>query len=211
MRRKFNLLSLTTLLYAVGVLLFFMSGVLLPLKVAYPVLLLGLSVFCLRQKKLLPVGAALLASSVGDAMGAKGLFIPQMLFFALAHGAYIVYFLPRARHYLRILPGIVTAALLLFLFLFIVPDVSDPAERIGVILYGGVIAAMLCTVLQYREVYAAWFWAAALLFVFSDAVIAWNRFVAPVPGRTYVIMSTYYLAQYLFYRFAVMRSLTKQA
>lgn len=102
------------------------------------------------------------------------------------------------------------AVLLSFLFAFIVPEVSDPVERAGVGIYGLVVAAMLYDVLQYRGVYAAWFWAAALLFVFSDAVIAWNRFVAPVPGRTYVVMSTYYLAQYLFFRFAVF-AVTKRA
>ena len=42
----------------------------------------------------------------------------------------------------------------------------------------------------------------ALLFVFSDAVIAWNRFIGPVPARTWIVMTTYYLAQYLFFRFA---------
>ena len=36
----------------------------------------------------------------------------------------------------------------------------------------------------------------------SDAVIAWNRFIGPVPARTWIVMITYYLAQYLFFRFA---------
>ena len=210
MQRKFNLLSVTTLLYAVGVVLFFSSGAALPYKVAYPALLLALSVFYLRRKELLSIGVALLASAVGDAMGAKGLFIPQMLFFAFAHGAYIIYFLPRAKLVPRILPCAVPAVLLLFLFVYIVPDVSDPYERVGIGIYGVVIAAMLYSVLQYRGAYAAGFWCAALLFVFSDAVIAWSRFVAPVPGRTYIVMLTYYLAQYLFYRFAVL-SVTKRA
>ena len=62
---------------------------------------------------------------------------------------------------------------------------------------------MLYSALQYRGAYAAWFRLAALLFVFSDSVIAWGRFVAPVPCRTCVVMITYYAAQYLFYLFAV--------
>jgi len=65
------------------------------------------------------------------------------------------------------------------------------------------IAGMLYSALQYRGAYAAWFRLAALLFVFSDSVIAWGRFVAPVPCRTCVVMITYYAAQYLFYLFAV--------
>ncbi|MFR7964465.1 MAG: lysoplasmalogenase family protein [Alistipes finegoldii] len=172
-------------------------------KVAYPVLLLSLSLFYLRLKPLIPVGAALLLSAVGDAAGAGGMFIPQMLFFALAHGAYMCYFLPQAQLAPRPFVWPVLTALLLFLFVCIVPRAADPAERAGVAVYGLVIAGMLYSALQYRGAYAAWFRLAALLFVFSDSVIAWGRFVAPVPCRTCVVMITYYAAQYLFYLFAV--------
>ena len=79
--------------------------------------------------------------------------------------------------------------------------VLDPAERIGVAVYGAVIAGMLYSVLRYRGAYAAWFRFAALLFVFSDGVIAWSRFIGAVPGRTYVVMVPYYLAQCLFFCF----------
>lgn len=195
-------LRLTTLLFALGAALFFTEAA-IPYKVAYPILLLSLSVFYLRRKTLIPVGAALLLSAVGDAAGAEGLFIPQMLFFALAHGAYMCYFLPQAKLAPRPLVWPVLAALLLFLFVCIVPRVADPAERTGVAVYGLVIAGMLYGVLQYRGAYAVWFRLAALLFVFSDGAIAWNRFVAPVPCRTYVVMVAYYMAQYLFYCFAV--------
>ncbi len=85
----------------------------------------------------------------------------------------------------------------------VVPRVLDPAERIGVAVYGAVIAGMLYSVLRYRGAYAAWFRFAALLFVFSDGVIAWSRFIGAVPGRTYVVMVPYYLAQCLFFCFAV--------
>ena len=191
------MLCLTTLLFAAGAALFFTNAAVIPYKVAYPVLLLSLSLFYLRLKPLIPVGAALLLSAVGDAAGAGGMFIPQMLFFALAHGAYMCYFLPQA----QVWP--VLTALLLFLFVCIVPRAADPAERAGVAVYGLVVAGMLYSALQYRGAYAAWFRLAALLFVFSDSVIAWGRFVAPVPCRTYVVMITYYAAQYLFYLFAV--------
>lgn len=183
--------------------LFFTNAAVIPYKVAYPVLLLSLSLFYLRLKPLIPVGAALLLSAVGDAAGAGGMFIPQMLFFALAHGAYMCYFLPQAQVAPRPFVWPVLTALLLFLFVCIVPRAADPAERAGVAVYGLVIAGMLYSALQYRGAYAAWFRLAALLFVFSDSVIAWGRFVAPVPCRTYVVMITYYAAQYLFYLFAV--------
>ena len=197
------MLCLTTLLFAAGAALFFTNAAVIPYKVAYPVLLLSLSLFYLRLKPLIPVGAALLLSAVGDAAGAGGMFIPQMLFFALAHGAYMCYFLPQAQVAPRPFVWPVLTALLLFLFVCIVPRAADPAERAGVAVYGLVVAGLLYSALQYRGAYAAWFRLAALLFVFSDSVIAWGRFVAPVPCRTYVVMITYYAAQYLFYLFAV--------
>ena len=171
MHRTSRILALTALLFAAGAALFFIKAAALPYKVAYPVLLLAVAVFCLRRKALLPVGAALLLSALGDAAGAKGLFIPQMLFFALAHGAYIRYFLCAGGLPARPAAWLLPAALLALLFAGVVPRVLDPAERIGVAVYGAVIAGMLYTVLRYRGAYAAWFRFAALLFVFSDGVI----------------------------------------
>ena len=168
------MLCLTTLLFAAGAALFFTNAAVIPYKVAYPVLLLSLSLFYLRLKPLIPVGAALLLSAVGDAAGAGGMFIPQMLFFALAHGAYMCYFLPQAQVAPRPFVWPVLTALLLFLFVCIVPRAADPAERAGVAVYGLVVAGMLYSALQYRGAYAAWFRLAALLFVFSDSVIAWG-------------------------------------
>lgn len=188
MRRFSRIFAWTTLFFVAGAVLFFTKAAALPYKVAWPVLLLSLATF--------------LFSAAGDAVGARGLFIPQMAFFALAHVAYVCWFLPRARRRLRAVSLAVTVPLLVFLFAAIVPEAPFPAERIGVAVYGLVIAAMLYSALQYDGACAAGFRCAALLFVFSDAVIAWNRFIGPVPARTWIVMTTYYLAQYLFFRFA---------
>lgn len=161
MQRTSRMLCLTTLLFAAGAALFFTNAAVIPYKVAYPVLLLSLSLFYLRLKPLIPVGAALLLSAVGDAAGAGGMFIPQMLFFALAHGAYMCYFLPQAQVAPRPFVWPVLTALLLFLFVCIVPRAADPAERAGVAVYGLVVAGMLYSALQYRGAYAAWFRLAA--------------------------------------------------
>ena len=202
MRRFSRIFAWTTPLFVAGAVLFFTKAAALPFKVAYPVLLLGVSTLLLRRRELLPFGFAFLFSAAGDAVGTKGLFIPQMAFFALAHVAYVCWFLPRARRRLRAVSQAVTVPLLVFLFAAIVPEAPFPAERIGVAVYGLVIAAMLYSALQYDGACAAGFRCAALLFVFSDAVIAWNRFIGPVPARTWIVMITYYLAQYLFFRFA---------
>ena len=202
MRRFSRIFAWTTLFFVAGAVLFFTKAAALPYKVAWPVLLLSLATFLSRRRALLPFGFAFLFSAAGDAVGARGLFIPQMAFFALAHVAYVCWFLPRARRRLRAVSLAVTVPLLVFLFAAIVPEAPFPAERIGVAVYGLVIAAMLYSALQYDGACAAGFRCAALLFVFSDAVIAWNRFIGPVPARTWIVMTTYYLAQYLFFRFA---------
>ena len=188
MRRFSRIFAWTTLFFVAGAVLFFTKAAALPYKVAWPVLLLSLATFLSRRRELLPFGFAFLFSAAGDAVGARGLFIPQMAFFALAHVAYVCWFLPRARRRLRAVSLAVTVPLLVFLFAAIVPEL--------------VIAAMLYSALQYDGACAAGFRCAALLFVFSDAVIAWNRFIGPVPARTWIVMTTYYLAQYLFFRFA---------
>ena len=202
MRRFSRIFAWTTLFFVAGAVLFFTKAAALPYKVAWPVLLLSLATFLSQRRELLPFGFAFLFSAAGDAVGARGLFIPQMAFFALAHAAYVCWFLPRARRRLRAVSLAVTVPLLVFLFAAIVPEAPFPAERIGVAVYGLVIAAMLYSALQYDGACAAGFRCAALLFVFSDAVIAWNRFIGPVPARTWIVMTTYYLAQYLFFRFA---------
>ena len=202
MRRFSRIFAWTTLFFVAGAVLFFTKAAALPYKVAWPVLLLSLATFLSRRRELLPFGFAFLFSAAGDAVGARGLFIPQMAFFALAHVAYVCWFLPRARRRLRTGTLAVVVPLLVFLFAVIVPRAPFPAECIGTALYGTIIAGMLCSVFQYAGACAAGFRCAALLFVFSDAVIAWNRFIGPVPARTWIVMITYYLAQYLFFRFA---------
>ena len=190
-----------TLGFGLSVALFVSTGAPLPCKVCYPASWLSLVLF------------ALLLSAAGDAAGAVHDFLLQMFLFALAHVAYIRYFLPSAEFSRRRIAAaaVVGAGLLLFLFAGIVPRVASSVERTGVALYGTVIAAMLLSVLFYRGRYAPGFRVAALLFVFSDATIAWNKFVEPLPDATLRIMSTYYAAQYLFALLALAASSRKAA
>mgnify|MGYP002586943604 CR=1 FL=1 len=189
-----------TLGFGLSVALFFSTGAPLPCKVCYPASWLSLVLFALLL-------------SAGDAAGAVHDFLLQMFLFALAHVAYIRYFLPSAEFSRRRIAAaaVVGAGLLLFLFAGIVPRVASSVERTGVALYGTVIAAMLLSVLFYRGRYAPGFRVAALLFVFSDATIAWNKFVEPLPDATLRIMSTYYAAQYLFALLALAASSRKAA
>ena len=195
--------------FGLGVALFFSTGAPLPCKVCYPAAWLSLVLFALRDKACVPVASALLLSAAGDAAGAVHDFLLQMFLFALAHVAYIRYFLPSAEFSRRRIAAaaVVGAGLLLFLFAGIVPRVASSVERTGVALYGTVIAAMLLSVLFYPPGFRV----AALFFVFSDATIAWNKFVEPLPDATLRIMSTYYAAQYLFALLALAASSRKAA
>ena len=208
-----NFIGALTFGFGLGVALFFSTGAPLPCKVCYPAAWLSLVLFALRDKACVPVAGALLLSAAGDAAGAVHDFLLQMFLFALAHVAYIRYFLPSAEFSRRRIAAaaVVGAGLLLFLFAGIVPRVASSVERTGVALYGAVIAAMLLSVLFYRGRYAPGFRVAALLFVFSDATIAWNKFVEPLPDATLRIMSTYYAAQYLFALLALAASSRKAA
>ena len=114
MRRFSRIFAWTTLFFVAGAVLFFTKAAALPYKVAWPVLLLSLATFLSRRRELLPFGFAFLFSAAGDAVGARGLFIPQMAFFALAHVAYVCWFLPRARRRLRAVSLAVTVPLLVF-------------------------------------------------------------------------------------------------
>ena len=69
---------------------------------------------------------------------------------------------------------------------------GQPKLRIPVALYVGVISVMLATAAAVGNPWAA---VGAALFVTSDAMIAWNRFVKPFPGAEVGIMMTYHLGQ----------------
>ena len=109
------------------------------------------------EKRCFRSGLHFLLSALGDAAGAKGLFIPQMLFFALAHGAYIRYFLCAGGLPARPAAWLLPAALLALLFAGVVPRVlirpngsaspftvrSSPGCFYSVLRYRGAYAALV--------------------------------------------------------------------
>lgn len=152
---------------------------------------------------------AMLFSGLGDYMGSCGDFIGQMAFFALAHVWMIIFFIQRyftkverdrkltgkAKGYLTMI-GICIAALLVIIFTRVVPCTPEGIIRIGVGIYACVISTMLLTaMLQRSSLYAL----GAILFVFSDFILAWNKFVEPIEYKRYLIMVPYYLGQWLLF------------
>ncbi len=200
-----------------------------PAAVTSTVLFLCASIFFflpveLAHKEIIPVGLlaavslwmcpwqitlALLFSALGDYMGSLHNFLGQMGFFALGHVFYIIYFVNRyftkverdrkltakAKGYLTMVI-FCTLALLGTAYFKIAPQAPAGIIRIGVCIYATIISAMLVTaLLQRSSVFAL----GAVLFVFSDFILAWNKFVEPIPYKGYLIMVTYYLAQWLLF------------
>lgn len=187
--------------------LFYFSPVAAPCKIVYPVALLFL---CSLYRAPYAMSVALLFSAIGDYMGAVHNFWGQMGFFALAHVALIVHFLsvgegrgvhivPPAFSCTSPYAWCVTFAVLSVAVVAlpaIVQSVSDLLLRAGVACYALLILSMTWLALLRRS----WCYAiGALCFLFSDLVLAWNKFVEPVEGARYLIMVTYYVAQAMLY------------
>lgn len=146
---------------------------------------------------------ALLASLVGDVllMQADAYFTPGLVAFLVAHGFYIALFLqdsprfPSGRALLATLSG--GAAMLMWLW----DGLTEPGLKVAVPVYVGVIALMAAQAMGRATVLRdarAWGVAVgAVVFMLSDALIAVNRFVQPLPLAPLWILSSYYLAQCL--------------
>lgn len=191
-----------TALFLVGTAIFF-SPLEIPHKLCIPMGIIVLSSFWLTPWE---ITLALLFSIIGDYAGSCHNFIAQMGSFAVAHIFYVVFFIRRfirkdykltskMKGYLLML-GICTAALLSFVFVKIVPSAPAGVLRIGVSIYAILICSMLYTALMQRSsLYAL----GAVLFVISDFILAWNKFVEPVPYRTILVIGTYLSAQWLLF------------
>lgn len=164
-----------------------------------PVSFLAVVAFIAGRRIDLALPVALALSAVGDYFGASGIFLAQQGSFALAHIAYTVYLLRHAwirpKLLLASLP-IIAAAILLGMKLL--PGVAVTAERIGVITYIVLITAMAVSSVMWHDKNKGWYIAAALLFMFSDAILAWHRYAGPIPYRSIIVMGTYYSSQLIF-------------
>lgn len=163
-----------------------------------PVLFLGVAtLFCSSNRA---VACALLLSAAGDLAGERALFIWQITLFAVAHIAYIAAFARRRKPFnlcSALLSGAWVVALLLFGG-FVVSHIQAPSLKIACTIYMLIIASMSVAAFNIRTQYRTLYIVAALLFVFSDSCIAWNKFVDTLNYAGVLIMSTYFAAQGLF-------------
>jgi hypothetical protein len=152
---------------------------------------------------------ALLLSAAGDYFGSCGNFLAQMGCFAAAHIWFIIYFALRYRRKVErdgklstrakgflVMVLFCTAAILTAAFTIVVPAVPAGILRIGTGIYACLICTMLVLAMLQRS---SLFAIGAVLFVFSDFILAWNMFVEPIPHSPLLIMIPYYSAQWLLF------------
>ena len=145
------------------------------------------------------IAIGLTLSLLGDALLAlpDDRFIAGLVAFLLAHLAYVAGYLTRARalagSWLLLAAGAVAG------FLAVLEHHGElGALRIPVFVYAAVIGAMLWRAGSLLTMDRAGHWAmvGAALFVASDMVLAWNRFIAPDPMLRYVNILLYWGGQW---------------
>ncbi len=201
---------ISTALFVILAVLYFVPAD-IPFKNVFPVA--SLAVFSLWLDPL-PVSIALMLSAAGDLMAATGSFMGQMECFAVAHLFLTLFFIQRLfrtgrastknfssiltqkRMAYIVLNGICVAVILILAIVTLVPETPEGVVRAGVAFYAVVISLMLFSALLQRSILYA---LAAVLFVISDFVLAWNKFVEPVPYETFLIMIPYFAAEWCFF------------
>ncbi len=152
--------------------------------------------------------SALFFSWVGDVLlQMKGMFIPGLLSFLLAHIFYIVYFIKiqhQKKGILQLQPLIgIPVLVYILIFLFLIYPFLD-ALKIPVTVYGITIGTMLLMAINTKRKLnddaSSLFFNGALQFVISDSLLAVNLFAYNSVVLSLCVMLTYASAQWLIVR-----------
>ena len=192
------------LFFALSVMYFLPVNI--PHKICFPLTVLFLFSVPILP---LPMCLAMLFSALGDYAGSCGAFLPQTEAFAAAHISMIVYFSGKylkdrklVRKNTVFIAAIFALSLMVFAFVKIVSSAPSGSVGAGV----GIYSVAICAMLFFALVQGSFIFAlGAILFVFSDFVLAWNKFVEPVEYAGYLIMVSYYVGQLLIFWGAVHR------
>lgn len=189
-----------------GLAILYFIPVSIPGKIAFPLASIALASLWLCPWQ---ISVALLFSVLGDLAGSAGSFMLQMGSFAIAHIFLILFFIKRYGEKVErdrkltekakgfaIIVFLMSATIAGFAFSEIVVNAPAGIIRTGAGIYTVLICTMLIlALLQRSSLYAL----GALLFVFSDFILAWNMFTSPIENAGLLIMIPYYLGQWLIY------------
>lgn len=147
------------------------------------------------------IAAGLAASLAGDIllMLPQGLFVAGLAAFLLAHLCYIRAFaLNGAGRSAPVLPAVPVFGFAGLLLWYLWPSLGP--VRVPVACYVAVISTMCWQAIARWRVlgtpHALLAAAGSVFFLMSDSALAIRKFAAPFPGATFVIMATYYAAQW---------------
>jgi uncharacterized membrane protein YhhN len=126
-------------------------------------------------------------------------FLPGLISFQLAHGAYLVAFTRDVPFMARKLPfafyALVAGAVLAQLWAGVPAGMRGPVG--GYVLFLAAMAAQAAVLWRLGLPRGRWVALGGALFVCSDALLAWSRFVQPLPLSGLWILATYWSAQVL--------------
>lgn len=219
-KKRTRAAALVSVLYVISAAVYFLPYD-IPYKIAFPTVAIAVASLWLLPWQM---SLALVASALGDIRGAAGSMIGQIEFFSIAHLFLILFFVhrwfhegdaferaggrhPETRAAVLAVYAVLSVCALAFAMVRIIPEAPEGMVRGCTALYAVIICMMLfCALAQRSRSYAF----AAVLFVFSDAMIGWNAFVGEVPGEKYLIMLPYYVAQLTFFLRAAHFGLRRQ-
>ena len=146
--------------------------------------------------------AALIGALAGDVfLMFEGFFIPGLIAFLLAHAAYLVLFRHDAPVFTSRAAWIVLSVIGAVFYAFLWRNGLPEALRLPVAVYILAIVAMgsvaLGRAVLLSDAPSRLVAAGAMCFMVSDATLAINRFVIPVPHDPIWVLGTYYAAQCL--------------
>lgn len=166
--------------------------------IALPTLFAATLCFMRRRHGGWSIPLALAFSTLGDYAGAVDDFLLQVSMFAVAHIFFICDFLSKRKFSPAKIVAIVGIGVAVGFYLrFVASHIAEPAFSRAIIIYGIIIWLMAASAILQQRRHSGWYIVAALLFIFSDGVIAYG-FVQKLPYATALIMPTYYAAQAIF-------------
>ncbi len=142
---------------------------------------------------------ALAASMIGDYFLSLGdsTFISGIGGFLFAHAGYLTAFLSLGGFSYAAL-AVAGGLLAVYLLVFLRPGIEETVLFIAVSVYVVISVLVLSAAFGIQEgpgLVRTLMVTAALLIVFSDSMIAWDKFIRPIPLDQFYILITYYAAQ----------------